>query len=969
VTGTTREPPVAAPAPPRAADLLRLVGEVAGELHPHRPHRPEAPPTLDSSLERELGFDSLGRLELAMRLERRFEVRLPEALAAAAETPRDLLRAIAAAKPVASAALEREAEAAVVAPAALAALPDAAPTLLDAVRWHAERHPERRHVRFEPGEGEPPQDLTYGELWTRALRVAEGLRDLGLAPGESVALMLPTGLDYFAAFLGIQAAGGVPVPVYPPARPSQVEDHLRRVAKILQTARARVLVAFPEVLTLARLLRSLVPGLERVTTVGGLESPADGPGRAPAPPLPVRAADLAFLQFTSGSTAAPKGVILTHANLLANLRSMGRALDLSGGDVVVSWLPLYHDMGLIGAWMGSLYYGMPLVLLSPISFLSRPARWLWAIHRHRGTTSAAPNFAYELCAAKVAEEEIAGLDLSSWRLALNGAEPVSPQTLDRFAARFAAHGFRRQALLPVYGLAEGSLGLAFPPAGREPRVDLVRRDRFLETGVAGPAAPTEAGAVRFVSCGLPIPGHELRVVDEAGRELGERRQGRIQFRGPSATLGYFHDPEATRRLFDGDWLETGDLGYVAAGELYVTGRVKDLIIRGGRNFHPQELEEAVGALPGVRKGCVAVFGTTDPRSGTERLVVLAETRQPSGSDAAAHAEVRRAIERAAIDLLGSPPDDVALVTPHTVAKTSSGKIRRAACRALYESGAHADHRGRRRSVRWQLLRLAGSGLRPWIARQRRAAATTAYAAWAWALFGGAALLFWPLLAVVPGRARRRRLARAAARSLVRLGGVSLRVEGAECLQDAGAVVVAANHQSYLDSILLAAALPPRFAYVAKRELRRNLFARLALDRLGTVYVERFDPGRGIEDTRRAVAAARAGESLVVFPEGTFERAPGLLPFRLGGFLVAAEAHLPVVPVTLRGTRSLLRGGSWFPRRGPVTVAVAAPLETPAPATGGGEDAWSAAVALRDAARAAILRSCGEPDLAAPPGRG
>ena len=661
-----------APAP---ADVLEIVQGLARELQPQRGARAVS---LDSSLERDLGFDSLGRVELLARLEKGFGVRLPEDLLGAAETPRDLLAALAVAHP---AAAPGEGFQSIEPLGGGEAAPDRTRTLLEVLDWHAGRHPGRRHILYYPGDGEP-EELTYGELARRVRAAAAELTRLGVGPGKAVGIMLPTGLEYFVAFFGAQLAGGIPVPLYPPARKSQIEDHLRRQAGILRTAGAEVLVTFPEVLTLARLLSAQLPVLHRVVTVAELAATSDfDVDRFLAPP--VRGEDIAFLQFTSGSTGNPKGVMLTHANLLANLRAIRQGADIRPDDVIVSWLPLYHDMGLIGCWMGALYFGVPLVLMSPLAFLARPSRWLWAIHRHRGTLSAAPNFAYELCINKIPEEEIEGLDLSSWRMALNGAEPVSPEALRRFIERFETYGFRPGSFSPVYGLAENSLAVAFPPLGRPPLIDAVEREPFQRSGSAVPAAADDPGALRFVSCGTPLVDHEIRIVDDAGREVGERQEGRLEFKGPSATSGYFRNPEATAKLVHGDWRDSGDRAYIAGGEVYITGRVKDIIIRAGRNLYPQELEGAVGEVPGIRKGCVAVFGSPDPATGTERLVVMAETRE---RDDAALETIRQAVQEVTVDLLGTPAEVVALVPPHGVPKTSSGKIRRSSAREVFESG-------------------------------------------------------------------------------------------------------------------------------------------------------------------------------------------------------------------------------------------------------------------------------------------
>jgi len=920
---------------PEPAAVLEIARALARELQPQR--RSERTLALDSSLERDFGLDSLGRVELLSRLERAFGVRLPEEVLGSAETPRDLLQALLAAHPAASPAGPQ-----IVEPlGAGEAAPERTRTLVEVLEWHAERHPERRHILHLPGDG-APEELTYGDLLRRSRAVAAGLARLGVEPGQAVGLMLPTGLDYFAAFFGAQLAGGIPVPLYPPARKSQIEDHLKRQAGILKTAESEILVTFPEVLPLARLLGAQLPSLRRVVTVAELSA------AAAAPAVNVREEDIAFLQFTSGSTGSPKGVVLTHANLLANLRAIGRGADIRTDDVVVSWLPLYHDMGLIGCWMGSLYFGMPLVLMSPLAFLARPAHWLWTLHRHRGTLSAAPNFAYELCVNKIADEELEGLDLSSWRMALNGAEPVSPEAVRRFLERFTRHGFRPGAMAPVYGLAESSLALAFPPLGRPPLVDVIDREAFQRTGRAIPVSD-DPNALRFVSCGVPLKDHEIRIVDDDGREVGERQEGRLEFKGPSATSGYFRNPEATAALVHGEWRDSGDRAYIAGGEVYITGRVKDIIIRAGRNLYPHELEGAVGEVPGVRKGCVAVFGSPDPATGTERLVVMAETRE---RDEAALEKLRDAIQDVTVDLLGTPADVVALVPPHAVPKTSSGKIRRSSAREVYESG-RIDHGGA--ALGWQLARLAASGLRAQLARRMRSLGEVLYAGWAYGCLALLAVPIWLAVVLTPGLARRRRVARTAARSFLTSIGIPLRLEGAENLAIEGPCVVATNHASYLDAIVLTALLPPEFAFVAKRELEGSFIARVLLRRLGTLFVERFDASQGAAETRKALDAVQMGESLVIFVEGTFHRYPGLLPFRMGAFAVAVDARVPVVPVVIQGTRSILRGDDRFVRRGSVAVIVAPPIAPEG-------DGWHAGVRLRDAVRAAILERYGEPDL-------
>ena len=922
----------------RSAELL--LGVVNGLLDDSR-QTPERNATLDSSLERDLGLDSLARVELLLRIERALKVSLPERALADAETPRDLLRMVRSGLGTPQALVEREIRR--LAPGGDTRVPTQALTLLDAFDWHLGAHPDRLQVLLYGDAGE--ESLSYAAIRDGAREFSAFLVDAGLAPGQAVAIMLPTCREYLFSFLGTLMAGGIPVPLYPPARLAQIEDHMRRHVGILNSARAALLITVPEAKTLAWLLRSQVQSLSRILTPAELAR-----GGGAFTPHAAAPGDMAFLQYTSGSTGDPKGVVLTHANLLANIRAMGQAAKATGEDVFVSWLPLYHDMGLIGAWFTPMYFGFPLVLMSPLAMLSRPSRWLWAIHRHRGSISGGPNFAFDLCLKRIEDAEIEGLDLSSWRFVFNGAEPVSPETLDAFERRFGRFGLRPEAIKPVYGLAEASVGLAFTPVGEHWHVDAIDREEFARSGRAVPVAPADARALKVVCCGRTIAEHELRVVDAAGIELPERHEGRLQFRGPSATSGYYRNAGETGRLFAGEWLETGDLAYLANAELYLTGRAKDIIIRGGRNVYPYELEEAVGKVPGVRKGCVAVFGTSDPHSGTERVVVLAETRE---ADAQKRQMIRRRINELAMERIGMPADDVVLAPPHTVLKTSSGKIRRAASREFYERGAR---QARPLPVWLQLARLAWAGFLPQLRRGLRAAQGMLFSARVWALLGLLTPITMALVAIPRKPAWGWRAAGTAMRLLFRLGGIPVVVRGLESLPDRPCVLVA-NHSSYLDGGIVVAAFPWRsYCFAAKRELRDNLFTRRFVEGVGADFVERFDARRGVEDTGRFANAVQEGRSPIVFAEGTLTRITGLAPFRMGAFVVAAQVGVPVVPVAIRGARSVLRDGSWFFRRGAIAVTVLAPI---APE---GSD-FSAAVALRNKVRAEILRHCGEPDLA------
>jgi 1-acyl-sn-glycerol-3-phosphate acyltransferase len=923
----------------RDRDLIAVVRELVRELHPQRVRFIDVLPS--SRIERDLGIDSLGRTELILRIERAFRVRLPAQTIGEAETVYDLIRALEQAGPA------RERIVLEVAPvSALPSVPAAteARTVVEVLDWHAAQHPDRLHLTVLQDEATVLGTLTYRELSTRARNVARGLIARDVAPGDRVALMLPTSPDFFIAFFGILYTGAIPVPIYPPMRMSQIEDHLRRQIGILRNAGACVLITMPEGRRLAGLLRAQVETMRTVESVAGLDM-ATAPVNLPQVKDPE---SVALIQYTSGSTGAPKGVVLSHANLLANIRAMGGVMEASSADVFVSWLPLYHDMGLIGAWLGCLHFAAPLYAMSPLSFLVRPESWLWAIHRFRATFSASPNFGFELCLNKISDADLERLDLSSLRMVANGAEPVSVQTLCRFIERFGRHGFPAQAMAPVYGLAESSVGLAFPPLGRPPVIDRVNRDRLSTRGVAEPAKPEDPRPLEIVACGQPLPGHEIRIVDEAGYELGERREGRLEFRGPSATRGYFRNETKTRELFHNGWLDTADRGYMAGGDVFITGRIKDIIIRAGRHLYPHEIEEAVADIPGIRKGGVAVFGVTDRASGTERVVVLAETRE---TDPAARAALQARAHEITTDIAGTPPDEIVLAPPRTVPKTSSGKIRRSAAKELYEGGHIVPMQ---RALWWQLLRLALSAIGPQTRRLARLSREMLYAAWWWVVLASALLLGALALLTLPRVGWRWSALRWISRGTLAAMGVPVSTSGIDRVPSGGAMLVF-NHSSYTDSLVLAAVLPGEPAIVAKRELSGHFIAGPLLRRLRIPFVERYDVSGSLADAQALMTLARQGRTLVFFPEGTFTRRVGLSEFYLGAFKVAADANLPVLPGIIRGTRSMLRGEQWFPRRAAISVEIGEPVMPP------GAD-FTSVLRLRDAVRNVMLARCGEPDL-------
>ena len=925
-----------------AETLVQLISELIAELHPQQKFIKVV--NLDSALGRDLGMDSLVRVELFTRVESRFHINLPEQAFAEVETPRDLLRAIARAHGSRS-----QYSSSVISDLTMgegAVAPDTAQTLVDVLYWHVATHPDRPHTQFY-SEDKPAKVITYRTLLTGALKIAAGLQQSGLEQGQAVTIMLATSTDYFYSFFGILLAGGIPVPIYPPVRRSQLEDHLRRQFNILNNCQAVILITQQEAKMVAQILKSHVESLHSIVTVEELRKHT-----MPFTPVSVNPDDIAFLQYTSGSTGSPKGVILTHTNLLANIRAVGNAVQANPDDVFISWLPLYHDMGLIGAWFGSLYFSVLLIIMSPLAFLSRPQRWLWAIHKFKGTLSAAPNFAYELCLSKIKDEDIEGLNLSSWRVAFNGAEGVSPKTITSFYERFKPYGFHKESMFPVYGLAESTVGLAFPDLNQGPVIDQIQRQALMQSSIAIPPDNNTQQTLDFVYSGHALAGHQIRIVDTMGHELPERQQGRLQFCGPSATSGYYRNPEKTRELFQGDWLESGDLAYMVGNDVFITGRVKDIIIHGGRNIYPEELEEAVGNLEGIRKGRVAVFGSHDEQKGTESLVVMAETR---ATEETAISQLQAEITAQVNDIIGEPPNDIVLAPPGTILKTSSGKIRRTASRDLYQHGIIGKSE---RAVWRQIGRLILTSLGPQLRRFFHSFMATAYSTYSWAVFIILGLIDWLLVFLAPFYSWRWRIARRLAQSFSLLTATPFNVKGSENIPEAEEnCIYVVNHSSYLDSYLISAAIPGAFSFVAKKELTEIVPMRIYLDRIKTVYVDRFDRQQSLNDAQQVIKTAREGRSLLFFPEGTFQRMPGLLPFRMGAFLTAVESDLPVIPIAIRGSRSILRPGSWFVHHGSISVVIGKPIKVHEDT-----DNWTKAIQLRDAAREHILRYCGEPDL-------
>jgi 1-acyl-sn-glycerol-3-phosphate acyltransferase len=935
--------------------VIGVVESVLGDIHGARARAV----TLDSNFRVDLGFDSLSMVELVDRVSEQGNVVLADDVLETSATPRDLARAVHEARRGGgkrgtgrvSGTAQQPVTSVEPAPSEVAGPVDAAgsATLAEALVLHAETHPDQVTIRLLGATEE--EAISYGELLAEAKQVARGLIDDGIEFGDRVALMLPTERSYFSVFCGALLAGGVPVPLYPPLPNAPLADQLKRIAGILRSSGSSFLVTIDRAMNAARLLGMEVPSLRCLRTPEHLVRRTSGRTTLPEP----RGEDLALIQYTSGSTGNPKGVTLTNAQLMGNIRAMAEGAQVTSDDVVVSWLPLYHDMGLIGMWHAPLVLGLPLVVMSPLVFLARPIRWLEAITTYRGTISAAPNFAYQSCVDRIPTTDLVGIDLSSWRLAFNGSEQVSLSTIEAFIEHFGPVGFRRATMCPAYGLAEAGVGVTFSPLDRGPHVDVVSRAELARSHEAQPVgeagrAPSvgKADALTIVGCGYPLPGYEVKIADDKSRELPDRHEGRVLCRGPSVTSGYFANFQATRELFQDGWLDTGDLGYVAGGELFLTGRTKDVVIRAGRNLHPEDLEGALCELAGIRQKGVAVFASADPNRGTERLVIVAETDADSSDERAA---IEAGVRKRAVELLGDPPDVIVLVRAGAIRRTANGKIRRAATRDAFE---HQVLDQPARSKRQELVQIAVSELGPAARRAGSALGTWTFAAYAWAMV---ALLGIPVIALVwlPLTLEVRwRLVRSACRSLSRLTGITVDVDGTLEKGEAGSIVVA-NHPSFIDAVVLILASQGPLAFVTSTDFELKPVIGPFLRRIGCAFIARGEPGRVGADMARLEDLARRGSRVTVFPEGSIARAPGLRPFHLGAFALSAQTRLPIVPVAIRGSRDVVRPGTYLPRRADVSVVVGESIGPPEP-----RFASEAAVAL--IARQTLAEVVGEPLL-------
>lgn len=505
--------------------------------------------------------------------------------------------------------------------------------------------------------------LGWPEIANRAARSAGALYEAGVREGDRVAMAIPTSPLFLDAFFGALCLGATPVPLYPPVRLGRLDEYIEKTTRMIAIVGASALIADKRTRRVLGqvVARTNAPLVLAETLMSGQERPVHM----------TLSEDLGLIQFSSGSTADPKPVALTHRALLANTE---RILDFMPEDAEirpagVSWLPLYHDMGLIGCIFPALCRPGPLTLIPPEVFLLKPALWLRAIGRYRATVSPAPNFAYAYAAERITDEELDGVDLSSWRLALNGAEPISAETLTTFSTRFARWGFDPKALTPVYGLSEAALAVTFSPPGRGARVTLASREAL----VRGQLVPDPDGT-SLVSVGVPLRGFDIEIRHRDGL-CDEDRVGNLFVRGPSLLSRYIGVNASP--VVDG-WLDTGDLGVLHRGELYIVGRAKDVIVVRGRNHHPSDIEQAVDSVDGVRTGCVVAVGDVTDRG--EEVLVFIEVREATEGLAERCADAIRAKS-------GVHPGLVVLLEPGSLPRTSSGKLRRTESLKRFKEGS------------------------------------------------------------------------------------------------------------------------------------------------------------------------------------------------------------------------------------------------------------------------------------------
>ena len=552
--------------------------------------------------------------------------------------------------------------------------------------------------------------VSASEVYDISIGVAQYFISKGLKKNDKVIIMIPTSIEFVFIYFGILMAGGIPVPVSQPAGTANIEKFLDNLKHIIRDSESKFFATFDKLkMMIGGLIDAPNPIEEFIFTGDVLKNPIPKKNYTDLPKI--TGDDLALIQYTSGTTGHPKGVMLSHKNLIHNLHGIGIASNMVETDVGISWLPLYHDMGLIGGLLTTVYWGMSLVLMTPEAFLFRPQWWLENISKYRVTIGVAPNFGYHYCTTRVPDSEVTKLNLSSWRLALNGAEPIDQTTLQKFINKFKPGGLRKDIFLPVYGMAENSLAATFPALDNTTVVRRFCRVKLEEDHYATDTnSKNSKEYIDLVAVGFPLLGQEVRIANDNWKTLKEREVGQILVKSQSLSSGYYKNEKATNETIKEGWFSTGDMGFILEGHLYISGRKKEIIIKRGKNIYPYDVERIASTIKGVRLGCCAAFASENINQGTEDLILVCET---TVKDINQQKVIIKNIRNEILAKLGIAPDDIKLVPKGTVPKTTSGKTQRVLCKKIYLQNDFIKMRGRNNFVLartfvlslFQLLRL------------------------------------------------------------------------------------------------------------------------------------------------------------------------------------------------------------------------------------------------------------------------
>jgi len=560
----------------------------------------------------------------------------------------------------------------------------------DAFLEIAENSSSEEGYTFLSDNGKREDFFSFKEIANKAKVLASSLQREGINSGDKIILILPDNRDFIFLFLAISFLRAVPVPVTPPFNLKQMPEYLKYLEYVLEISKAKSIFTSEEI---KPFLGSLLgPSLMQIKIPSELKTNiSDKSLDTLITPNPD---DIALIQFTSGSTKRPKGVCILHKNLMANIQGLREGLKLQKQDRFCSWLPLYHDMGLIGFFLTPMAIGISGLIIPPLYFLKRPNIWLQKMSETRSAISYAPNFAYGLCTKRVSDSDLNEADLSAWRVAGCGAEPIQAETLNAFATKFKKYGFNANSFVPSYGMAENTLAITLTKLNQNLKVESVNYEILTTQKCAVVSHDESQNVINLVSCGSCIPGHDLQIISPEGGNLPERHVGEIAIKGPSLMQGYFENFEANQEAFIDGWFRTGDLGYIADNELFVCGRVKDLIIVSGKNYYPADLEVLASEIAGVRKGNVVAFGLQD--FGTqEKVVICAETSLPETQ----HKELKEKIRTTIINGLGIKVDEIVLLESGSLPKTSSGKLQRLKTKDLFIKGELQSAKGKAKCLK------------------------------------------------------------------------------------------------------------------------------------------------------------------------------------------------------------------------------------------------------------------------------